>query len=110
MEIKSRNAGGYIILELEGSLDIYTSTEFRNYLEKSVNSENNKVVIDMSKLKYVDSSGIGMLIKEHNFVKELKGDFKIANLKPHIEKVFSVAGLKTYFQILTESEFRANYL
>ena len=109
MEIKSRKSGDFCVIELEGSLDIYTATDFRNYVENLLNREDNKVVIDMSKLKYVDSSGIGMLIKELNFVKELQGVFKIANLKPHVEKVFSVAGLKSYFQILTESEFRSKY-
>ncbi|EPG73069.1 STAS domain protein [Leptospira fainei serovar Hurstbridge str. BUT 6] len=60
-------------------------------------------------MNYIDSSGIGMLIKQLNYVQELNGKFFIANMKPAIEKVFKVAGLTSYFQTLSELEFTAKY-
>ncbi|MCB1158338.1 MAG: STAS domain-containing protein [Leptospiraceae bacterium] len=106
MEIKSRKIGNSFIIELIGSLDIYTAIELRKFIEKNVSDKVKSVVLDMEKLKYIDSSGIGMLIKEMNFIKQKNGNFAIANLKPHIEKVFNVAGLNSYFTILSENEFK----
>lgn len=106
MDIKLRKVGNVSIIDLTGSLDIYTSTDFKSFIEKNINSENNNVVINIEKLSYIDSSGIGMLIKELNYVQTLNGEFKIANMKSQIEKVFKVAGLTTYFQIIDEDEYK----
>ena len=106
MDIKLRKVGNVSIIDLTGSLDIYTSTDFKSFIEKNVNSENNNVIINIEKLTYIDSSGIGMLIKELNFVQTLNGEFKIANMKAPIEKVFKVAGLTTYFKIINEEEYK----
>ncbi|MCE9501481.1 MAG: STAS domain-containing protein [Leptospira sp.] len=109
MEIKLRKTGNTSIIDLSGSLDIYTATDFKTFIESNVSAENNSVVVNLEKLNYIDSSGIGMLIKQLNFVQNLKGQLKIANMKPPIEKVFKVAGLTTYFQTISEDEFNKNY-
>lgn len=112
MEIDLKKVGNAIIINISGSLDIYTSLDFKNFLEANVKAdiENQQVIINLEKLNYIDSSGIGMLIKQLNYVHELKGEFSIANLKPAIEKVFKVAGLTSYFQTIGEEEYRLKYL
>ncbi|HMV42135.1 MAG TPA: STAS domain-containing protein [Leptospiraceae bacterium] len=109
MEIKKRTSGDATILELTGSLDIYTATDFKTYLQANVNTKGAKVVVDMEKLSYIDSSGIGMLIKSLNYMKELNGNLQLANLKESLQKIFKVAGLTAYFQFLNEKEFKEKY-
>jgi len=113
MEISLKNIASSLVISVSGSLDIYTSLDFKNFLEANIpqsGGENLHVIINLEKLNYIDSSGIGMLIKQLNYVQELKGRFSIANMKPAIEKVFKVAGLTTYFQTISESEFREKYI
>ena len=62
MEINVKKNDNTIIFELEGSLDIYTSLDLKAALEEHVKDNNPDVVIDMEKLTYIDSSGIGILI------------------------------------------------
>ena len=107
MEINIKNNGNQIIFELEGSLDIYTSLDLKAALEENVKGENLDVLIDMDKLTYIDSSGIGILIKALNYVQGQKGKLSVANLKPAIEKVFKVSGLTSYFEILSPEDFKA---
>lgn len=109
MEIKQKKSGENIIIHLNGSLDIYTSSELRSFIESEFNSNYKCLVINLGNLKYIDSSGIGMLLKNMNFVKEQGGVFKLANLKPPIEKVFKVAGLTNYFPIISEIDFNETY-
>lgn len=106
MEINVKTNANLIIFELEGSLDIYTSLDLKASLEEKVTGENLDVVIDMEKLTYIDSSGIGILIKALNYVQGQKGKLSVANLKPAIEKVFKVSGLTTYFEILSSEDFK----
>lgn len=110
MEIKHRSKGDMNIIDLSGSLDIYTSTDFKLFLEEILSEQNNKVIVNMEKVTYIDSSGIGMLIKQMNILKEMKGQFFLACMKPNIEKVFKIAGLIAYFKFIPESDFKANYL
>ncbi|MCB1173879.1 MAG: STAS domain-containing protein [Leptospiraceae bacterium] len=107
MEINIKSNNNQIIFELEGSLDIYTSLDLKAALEENVKGENLDVLIDMDKLTYIDSSGIGILIKALNYVQGLKGKLSVANLKPAIEKVFKVSGLTSYFEILSSDDFKA---
>lgn len=112
MEINLKKSADAYVISISGSLDIYTSLDFKNFIETNIpqnGSEPLHVVVNLEKLNYIDSSGIGMLIKQLNYVQEIKGKFSIANLKPAIEKVFKVAGLTTYFNTINEDDFRTTY-
>jgi anti-sigma B factor antagonist len=109
MEITKRKSGDTIVIDISGSLDIYTATDFKTFLHNNVNSENPKVILNMEKLNYIDSSGIGMLIKSLNYMKEWNGQLQLANLRESLQKIFKVAGLTAYFQFITEKEFKEKY-
>lgn len=109
MEISHRKSGNSNIFSLAGSLDIYTAVELKNSFESIIKDSENKAIIDLSKVSYIDSSGIGMLIKLMNYVKSLEGEFYLANMKPPLEKVFKVAGLGNYFQFIGEKEFAERF-
>lgn len=109
MEITKRKAGDTIVIEISGSLDIYTAPDFKTFLQSNVNKENKTIIVNMEKLNYIDSSGIGMLIKSLNFIKEWNGQLQLANLKDSLFKIFKVAGLTAYFQFLSEKEFKEKY-
>lgn len=98
-----------VLIKLDGSLDIYTSLDLKATLEDNVNQDGLEVVIDMEGLNYIDSSGIGILIKALNYVQGFNGKLSVANLKPVIEKVFKVSGLTSYFEILSQEEFKQRY-
>ncbi len=109
MEITKRKSGNTIVIELSGSLDIYTATDFKTYLQSNITAQQSQVVVNMEKLNYIDSSGIGMLIKSLNYIKELNGQLQLANLKESLQKIFKVAGLTAYFQFISEKEFKEKY-
>ncbi|MDX1957465.1 MAG: STAS domain-containing protein [Leptospiraceae bacterium] len=98
-----------IIFQVSGSLDIYTSIDFRNHIESTVNDSFKTIVIDMQTLNYIDSSGIGMLIKVMNTYKASNYEFILTRLKPAMEKVFKVAGLSSYFDFMGEKDFAEKY-
>jgi anti-sigma B factor antagonist len=109
MPINHRKSGEMNIIDLSGSLDIYTATDLKTLFEGIINQKDNKVIINLEKLSYIDSSGIGMLIKLMNFVKERDGQFLLTNMKPPMAKVFKVAGLTSYFKFLGDKDFAEQY-
>lgn len=109
MEVNVVKKETYLMFRLEGSLDIYTSLDFKAALENYIKDNSLEVVIDMTALNYIDSSGIGILIKALNYVQGLNGKMCVANLKPAIEKVFKVSGLTSYFEILNSDAFNERF-
>lgn len=109
MEVKEIARKDAIGLRLNGSLDIYTSLELKNKIEDVINKDIRTLVIDLENVDYVDSSGIGTLIKGLNLSKEKKIGFAIVGVQPSIEKVFKVAGLLSFFTILSRDEYDSNY-
>ena len=104
-EVQNNN---YLILKLQGSLDIYTSLDLKNHIEK-IQKPPEILIFDLNGIDYVDSSGIGTLIKIINFLKEKQTGFFVTGIKSSIEKIFVVAGLMPYFTVLSEKEFKVKY-
>lgn len=109
MEITHRKFGETNIFTLSGSLDIYTAVDLKNFIESKVKASDAKCIINLENVSYVDSSGIGILIKLMNFLKSLNGQLLLTNMKPPLEKVFKVAGLNSYFHFLGDKEFAEQY-
>lgn len=109
MEIKVTQKDRYTIMKLDGSLDMYTSLDLKSESDKMQLSEGDTVIFDLNEVTYVDSSGIGTLIKIVNFVHESGAEFYITGLKPMIEKIFKVAGLMSYFSILSDEDYKEKY-
>jgi anti-sigma B factor antagonist len=109
MEISQKIVNDYVIINISGSLDIYTSTDFKTFILEKNQSAYSNIIINMEKLNYIDSSGIGMLIKIMNQIKESGGNFYIANMKEQLMKLFTVAGLSAYFNFIPEKEFKEKF-
>ncbi len=107
MEINIKKRAKQVILELSGSLDIYSSLDFKTAMDEHITAEKPEIIIDMQKVVYLDSSGVGILIKALNHVQGFQGKLSVANLQPAIEKIFKVSGLVSYFDILSMEEFQA---
>ncbi|MDH5716516.1 MAG: STAS domain-containing protein [Spirochaetia bacterium] len=109
MEIKVHENKNYIVIQIFGSLDIYTSLELKSSFDNLDIVKDNSVVLDMSNVNYIDSSGIGTLIKITNTIKGSDARLYITGAKPLIEKVFKVAGLSGYFNMLSNEEFNSKF-
>lgn len=98
-----------MVIEINGSLDVYTSMDFKEFLEKNVEAQTKNVILNMKNLTYIDSSGIGTLIKEMNFTKDMGGELILTHMKPQIEKVLKISGLTTFFATMGDEEFDSKY-
>lgn len=105
---EDRSSG--IILRLQGNLDLSTFTILKDALSKVNFAPGLTLVIDLSSVEYIDSTGIGVLMRTVTDSKKMKAYFYITGLQPEIEKVFKVTGLLNYFQVLNKDDFVNKYL
>ena len=105
MEIKIHDHKKSLVIQIFGNLDIYTSVELKAIFDKINIDTQQPIILELSNLTYMDSSGMGTLIKITNIVQEKKAEFFLSGVKPAIQKIIKVAGLAGYFNILSDDEY-----
>ncbi|MBT8387442.1 MAG: STAS domain-containing protein [Ignavibacteria bacterium] len=83
------------IVSLMGNLDTSKTSEANELLDKIENS----ITIDMSKLDFICSGGIGTLIKTYRRLKANGKNIYLTNLNSNMKKIFELALLDTVFDI-----------
>ncbi|MFZ1731139.1 MAG: STAS domain-containing protein [Bacteroidota bacterium] len=99
MQIKETIEGDVVILALKGNLmgDPET-TEFREKIKGLVRDGFLKIVVDVSKIKWINSSGLGALISALATVNSGGGDMRIANVTEKINSLFMITQLIKVFK------------
>ncbi|TGK84024.1 anti-sigma factor antagonist [Leptospira montravelensis] len=110
MELKLNSTGKIKTIEIAGKFDIESTEEFESIFAKIIEPNPSIVSIDMGRLDYIDSSGIGSLIKSLNSLKNKKGKLILVGMKPMIMNVFKLAKLDMFFEIMSELDFRTKYV
>ena len=94
MKIKSKIYNGILYLILSGELDEHSSKYVRTEMDNIFSHGGFKqIIIDLSELEFMDSTGIGVLIGRYNLMNEKKIPIYICNPSRHAEKIFKMTGL-----------------
>ena len=106
MDITKRTSGNVVILSIMGEIDLYNAPEIKDIINKLIEEQNYHVIIDLAKVSYIDSSGIGALISSLSNLKKYQGGLKIINVYASVKKVFELTKLTSFFDIF-DSEVEA---
>ena len=94
MEIKHRiyNNTFYVMLcgELDEHTAVYVSRTLDDLFSKNVFKQ---IIVDLSELEFMDSTGIGVMIGRYKKMKDKNIGMYICNPSPHAEKIFQMTGL-----------------
>ena len=83
---------GVDVLKCEGDLSAIEMTRIKGRMNRLLNSNHKKWVLDMGSTQHVELAGIGILVDRLRHVREHKGDIKICNLRPEVEKTLRMIG------------------
>ncbi|MDT3696416.1 MAG: STAS domain-containing protein [Ignavibacterium sp.] len=88
-----------VIIELKGDVMGGDDTkEFNQLLHKLIDEGKKNVVVDLGEVKFMNSSGLGMLISGLTTVKRENGSLKLANVTEKIESLLIITKLITIFE------------
>jgi anti-sigma B factor antagonist len=94
MEIHIRTSGNVTILDLSGSLIIGKSEEsLRETVKRLIDEERKFLLLNLSDVPTIDSSGIGAVIKSFTSVKEANGKLKVMKPSRMARQLLSITGL-----------------
>ncbi|MEI8134510.1 MAG: STAS domain-containing protein [bacterium] len=96
-------AEGITLVELTGQLDAHTAPEFEKFLDERVNQEKkSKLILDFSRLEYISSAGLGVLMGLIEEVRSQSGDMKLISVPEKIFHVLDLLGFPIVFDILPD--------
>lgn len=99
MEIEVEEKEGFNIVTPVGELDVYTVPLFRKVLLKLEGDRKHDMILDLTRVTFVDSSGLGSLIEIYQKVQSAEGDLAYVINNPRILKVLKLVDLDKVFQI-----------
>ena len=91
--------GDHYLIELIGDLDIYNNKKFKEKIADIYEDLDKDIVVDCSKLEYIDSTGLGSFISLLKLTRDEEKEITVKNLKKNIKKVFKITDLDKLFNI-----------
>lgn len=93
-----------LLVFLEGEININNSPELRKAFEAIVKRNEKKVVVDLSSVSYIDSSGLATLIEVFQRLKKIGGSLALCCMEAKIRNIFEITKLHKVFAIFDSQE------
>jgi len=87
------------VLPLEGEIDLHVSPNIAASLQMMIEKKPPKLIVDLARVTYIDSSGLAALIEGMQNVQEYGGKFALAGLQEPVRTIFEIARLDQVFRI-----------
>lgn len=91
--------GDRSVLRVGGEVDVATAPRLREQLIVLVNEQRYQLVVDLSDVDFIDSTGLGVLIGALKRVRSHDGDLHLVCSDPRIVRVFEITGLDQIFSM-----------
>ena len=91
---------GRLYLLLKGEIDHHSAVAVRSAIDQKLYELRPvSLVMDLSKIEFMDSSGLGLIMVRYALMQKLGGDFIISNPSDRVRKIFELAGLGRIIKI-----------
>ena len=98
LNIKQRQAGDVAILDLDGEVRIGDSaTALRTAIRDLAGAGNQKILLNLAGVRYIDSSGIGELVSSYTAINKEGGQLKLLSLTQKLQDLLTITKLLTVF-------------
>lgn len=94
MLMSNQRKSNILIINLEGELDHHHAKEVRDYIDRILEDESIRhLLLDLSRLRFMDSSGIGVFIGRYKIISKRGGQVCLANINQQLDKILELSGL-----------------
>ena len=109
LEIAMREKEGIAILDLDGRLTVGgESSRLREQISSTVAAGNKNAILNLEKVDYIDSTGLGTMVICYTTLRKAGGALKLANLDKRAIELLVLTKLATVFEIYTDEQDAVN--
>ena len=97
-------SGDATVVEVSGEIDVYTAPRLREKIISLVDAGNYRLIIDMERVEFLDSTGLGVLVGGLKRVRQYDGGIDLVCTQGRILRIFRITGLSKVFSIYESVE------
>lgn len=97
LTLDSRTEGPFQIVAVGGEIDVYTAPRLREAIVAAIDAGHTRLVVDVEKVEFLDSTGLGVLVGALKKVRADGGTLDIVCTQERILKIFDITGLDKVF-------------
>src|SRR5437870_6682772 len=99
MQIEGRHVGDVVVLDLKGKITLGEGDELlKDKVNSLVNQGHKKILLNLGDVPYIDSAGLGEIVRTYTTVSRQGGSLKLMNLTKRIQDLLSITKLLTVFE------------
>jgi anti-sigma B factor antagonist len=99
MQIEERAVGDVVVLDLRGKITLGEGDELlKDKVNSLVNQGHKKIILNLADVPYIDSAGLGEVVRTYTTVSRQGGSLKLLNLTKRITDLLSITKLLTVFE------------
>ncbi len=99
MQIDERSVGDVKVLDLKGKITLGEGDELlKDKINSLVNQGFKKILLNLEAVPYIDSAGLGEIVRTYTTVSRQQGSLKLVNLTKRITDLLSITKLLTVFE------------
>jgi len=99
LSVSTRAVASYTVLEVAGEIDVYTAPQLRERLIALVEGGARYVVVDLSGVEFLDSTGLGVLVGALKRLRGVNGELRLVCAHERLLKIFRITGLDRVFAL-----------
>jgi anti-sigma B factor antagonist len=93
---------GWVVIAPVGDLDLAAAPQVRGEAVRQVTDGNSHLVLDLSGVEFVDSTGLGVVVAAAKRARSAGGDVRLCGVSGPVAKVFEVVGLERIFEVFDD--------
>ena len=97
LETGVKDVDGIQVLEVAGEIDVYTAPQFKDAVNNIMATGQKHLIINMSNISYMDSSGFGTLLSATKRLRPAGGTVNLVGCNRSIERILQITRLNTIF-------------
>ena len=102
--VNRTDSGDISLLYIGGFLDAHTAPELETAIQKLLDEERYKILVNFKELNYISSAGLGVFMGFIELIRNNSGDIKMSNMTPKIYRVFDLLGFPTLYDIVEQEQ------
>lgn len=99
LDIGTSVVDGRTVVQVVGEIDVYTAPQLRERLDAEIDAGRYDVVVDLSGVTFMDSTGLGVLVGRLKQIRLNDGSMRLVCAHDRVLKVFVITGLDKVFAI-----------
>jgi len=99
MDIIKREVNSIPVIDIIGEVDLYNTKDIKDLIDQMIKEGKYQIVLNLEKVPFMDSSGIGTLVTAMYKLKKYHGNLKILKVVGSVAKVFKMTGMDAHLEI-----------